>query len=300
MSEHDAPPLVSNGRVLDMRPNRLGRLEPTPASAPVDSIRERLVADGYVWLRGFLERDAVLAFRRHVFSAFADTGLVAAGSDPVDGICGADERPDLTRRRLMEIVRSAAFESFCLQPRLWRFMDQLMAGPSYLHKRKLLRHTRPGDHWATPAHYDLVYLRGGTNRIVTAWIPIGDVPVEMGGLCYLEGSDALGRRMEAEFLAASGDLPPEERVSAYNRAMKAGGMVSDDLPELAERTDSRWLVADYEAGDIMLHSPYMIHAATMNTSRDNRIRLSTDIRYQNVRDEIDARWANHWALDDML
>lgn len=30
------------------------------------------------------------------------------------------------------------------------------------------------------------------------------------------------------------------------------------------------------------------------------IRLSTDIRYQLVRDEIDVRWNNHWSLDDML
>jgi hypothetical protein len=50
----------------------------------------------------------------------------------------------------------------------------------------------------------------------------------------------------------------------------------------------------------MLHSPFMIHAATANESPDRRIRLSTDIRYQNVRDEIDARWGNHWSLDDML
>ncbi len=33
---------------------------------------------------------------------------------------------------------------------------------------------------------------------------------------------------------------------------------------------------------------------------ENRMRLSTDIRYQRIRDEIDARWQNHWTLDDML
>ena len=60
------------------------------------------------------------------------------------------------------------------------------------------------------------------------------------------------------------------------------------------------LIADYEAGDVVLHSPYMIHAATCNDDPSGRLRLSTDIRYQNVRDEIDARWANHWSLDDML
>jgi hypothetical protein len=50
----------------------------------------------------------------------------------------------------------------------------------------------------------------------------------------------------------------------------------------------------------MLHSPFMIHASTANQSVSGRIRLSTDIRYQNVDDEIDARWNNHWSLGDML
>lgn len=299
--ERPAPaPLRANGHVLDMSPKRLGRLTPSDPGEGSARLRPRLDADGYLWLKGLLPRDTVLEFRRRVFSAFADTGLIEPGSDPLRGVYSGQPEGDLVKRRLMELVRSAAYEAFCLSPELWRFMDGLLAGMSYLHKRKILRHTRPGEGRATPAHYDLVYLRGGTQRIVTAWIPIGDTPVEMGGLCYLEGSHAIGVRMEREFQAESRDLTPEERISAYNKHMKAGGWISDNLPEMAEQFDSRWLIADYEAGDVMLHSPFMIHAATANDSRDRLIRLSTDIRYQNVRDEIDARWSNHWTLDDML
>ncbi|MEO7222748.1 MAG: phytanoyl-CoA dioxygenase family protein, partial [Devosia sp.] len=152
-------------------------------------------------------------------------------------------------RRLMEYVRSAAFESFCMSPPLWQFMDRFVGGLSYLHKRKLLRHTLPNAAGSTPAHYDLIYLRGGTDRLVTAWIPVGDVPTEMGGLCYLEGSHALGVEMEAEFSRKNAELSPEERISAYNKNMTEGGWVSKDLPGMAEKFDTRWLIADYEAGD---------------------------------------------------
>jgi len=200
----------------------------------------------------------------------------------------------------MSLVRSAAYEGFCAQPPLARFMDDFLQGISYLHKRKIMRFVQPGSPTATPAHYDLVYLRGGTRRLVTAWIPIGDIPAEMGGLVYLERSHAVGVRMEAEFQAASGDLSPEERISAYNRHMAECGWVSKDLPDMAERFDTRWLAADYEAGDVVLHSPYMIHASTTNQDCSRRLRLSTDIRYQNVDDEIDVRWNNHWSLGDML
>jgi ectoine hydroxylase-related dioxygenase (phytanoyl-CoA dioxygenase family) len=126
------------------------------------------------------------------------------------------------------------------------------------------------------------------------------VPVEMGGLVYLEGSHTIGRQMEAEFKAKNAELSPEEQVSAFNKNMNDGGWLTKKLAEMADRFDTRWLITDYEAGDVVFHSPYMIHAATQNGNQHGVMRLSTDIRFQRVRDEIDARWANHWTLDDML
>jgi ectoine hydroxylase-related dioxygenase (phytanoyl-CoA dioxygenase family) len=294
-------PLEADGRMLSTAPNRFGTLTPTPADTDLQSLRRLYEEQGYVWLKGFLDRQDVLDFRAWVFAHLMETGIVEAGSDPMMGF-SSDAPGDraLADRRLMSLVRSTTYEGFCAQPRLAAFMDAFLQGISYLHKRKIMRFTRPGTATVTPAHYDLVYLRGGTTRVVTAWIPIGDIPIDMGGLVYLEGSHAIGVRMEREFDAAGASLTPEERISAYNRNMTEGGWVSKDLPDMAERFDTRWLAADYEAGDIVLHSPYMIHASTTNRDAAGRIRLSTDIRYQNVDDEIDARWANHWSLDDML
>ena len=293
------PTLRSFERTLDPSPSRLARLESSEVSTPLSTLQTRYREHGYLWLRGMLPRTAVLEFRRHFFSAFSDTGLLEPGSDPVEGFAAGAALTPLVQKRHMELVRSAAYEAFCLHPRLWRFLDGFLDGMSYLHKRKMIRYTLPGDLTGTPAHYDLIYLRGGTDRLVTAWIPLGDIPSAMGGLVYLEGSHGLGQRMEAEFAALNATLSPEERVSAYNRNMTEGGWVSKDLPDMAQRFDARWLWADYEAGDVLLHSPYMIHAATANTD-PRRMRLSTDIRYQNLHDEIDVRWNNHWTLNDML
>ena len=301
MNDVPAIPLRSNGFVLRPDARRLGWLSPSDPGEDQTALRARFERDGYLWLKGFLPRSEMLDFRRHFFTQFADTGLLAPGTDPGEGLwSGQDHDADLTHRRLMEVVRSAAYESFCLHPNLWRFLDRFLAGPSYLHKRKLIRYTRPGDASATGAHYDLTYLRGGTDRFVTAWIPIGDVPVAMGGLVYLEGSHAHGRELEHGFAAANAHLPRDERISAYNRHMNDTGWITKDLPSLADRLDARWLTADYEAGDVVLHSAHTIHAATCNDDPGRRLRLSTDIRYQNVRDEIDARWGDHWSLGDML
>lgn len=293
--------LTSNGYTLSHSPQRLGWLAATDPNTPVPVLREQFLAQGYLWLKGILPRQKVLNFRRRYFESFLETGMLKPGTDPIEGIySGEKENRGNINKVLMTFVRSAAYEAFCLMDELWQFYDRFFEGSSYLHKRKIVRHTKPHDRNCTGAHYDLVYLRGGTDRVCTSWIPIGDIPVEMGGLVYLEGSDAWGRQMEAEYQHNSTHLAPEERVSAYNRYMDNSGWMSKDLAALADKIDTRWLMADYEAGDMVVHSPYMVHAATMNVDPSGRMRLSTDIRYQRVQDEIDARWQNHWSLDDML
>ena len=185
-------------------------------------------------------------------------------------------------------------------PRLWNFYREFLEDEPYLHKRKIIRFTHPGSDYCTGGHYDLIYLRAGTDRLCTSWIPLGDIPIEMGGLLYLEHSDAVGQQMEAEFSIKNAHLPPEERISAYNRNMREAGWISTNLVEMADRFQSRWLIADYEAGDMVIHSPYMIHAATQNHDALERMRLSTDIRFQRAHDRIDQRWTQHWVPDDNL
>lgn len=292
-------PLVSNGYILSQQPQRLGWLTPSDPARPMSELRDQYAEQGYLWLRGLLDRTEVLDFRRRYFGAFAGAGLLAPGSDPVEGLyAGGGEDKAVVRRIMGEAVMWATYEAFCLARPILQFYEALMGGPPYLHKRKLIRYTKPNDAACTGAHYDLTYLRAGTDRLHTSWIPIGDIPVEMGGLIYLEGSDGWGRQLEAEFSRKNADLPPEERLSAFNKNMSETGWLTKDLPGLAERMPGRWLMADYAAGDMVVHSPYMIHASTANESAEGRMRLSTDIRYQLVSDQIDPRWGSHWSPTD--
>lgn len=272
-----AEPLISNGYRLEMTPQRLGWLEPTSASLPMEQLRSIYRQSGYLWLKGFFEPEIILDFQRFFFES------IFSGS-----------------KTFFELVSSQEYENFCTMPRLWNFYQEFMGGQPYLHKRKIIRFTHPGEDHCTGGHYDLIYLRAGTDRLFTSWIPLGDVPLEMGGLIYLERSDAVGRELEAEFSVKNAHLPPEERISAYNRNMREAGWISTNLVDMAERFKSRWLIADYEVGDMVIHSPYMIHAATQNNDPLQRMRLSTDIRFQRLTDPIDQRWAKDWVPDDQL
>jgi ectoine hydroxylase-related dioxygenase (phytanoyl-CoA dioxygenase family) len=184
--------LTSNGVALDTSPERLGQLVESDSGTPVEALQEQFKAQGYLWLKRFFDREAILEFRGRFFSTFADLGLTAPGSNPREGIySGSAVSVGALNQRLMEFVRSAAYESFCLQEKLWRFYDAFLQGPSYLHKRKIVRYTVPHTSRSTGAHYDLIYLRSGTDRVCSSWIPLGDTPMEMGGLVYLENSDTL-------------------------------------------------------------------------------------------------------------
>src|SRR5262245_57102783 len=66
--------LRSNGFVLADGAARLGRLQRSDPSQHVSQLRAHFDAHGYLWLKNFLPRDEVIAFRQHVFAAFIDTG----------------------------------------------------------------------------------------------------------------------------------------------------------------------------------------------------------------------------------
>src|SRR6185312_2987152 len=114
------------------------------------------------------DRQEVLAFRRRYFTAFMEAGLplVVPGTDPVEGLYddqAGSVDPGLHHKVLMEIVRWAEYEAFCLMTPIRRFYERFLEGAPYLHKRKIIRHGKPGDPHCTGAHYDLIYRRGGTN-----------------------------------------------------------------------------------------------------------------------------------------
>lgn len=280
---------TSNGFELDPSPRRSGELQSVPAADRGDrsALWQRLRRDGFLLLRGLLDRQRVLDLREFYFRTMQGVGLIEPGTPPLEGRDSGEQldRTALRQRLFGQIVPSPQFVDFCGQEALRGWFEWFYDDETFLHQRKILRHVRPGEcgiGTATQAHYDLVYLREGTDRLLSAWIPVGDIPREVGPLVYLEGSHVHYRRLEAE-----GALGRPRSLTA-------------DLPALARELDRRWLLADFRAGDVVVHSPHVVHASLDNVDPHGRIRLSTDIRYQRAGDPIDWRWQEHWKDDDGL
>jgi len=267
---------TSNGYVLDESPKRLGELVAVPDAERGDraALRRRLTRDGYLLLRGALDPDLVHRFRRFYLERLAPTGVWD----------GPGDRARLRQVLFGEIVPGPEYQAFCAQPAVREWYRWFLGGEPHLHRRKIIRHVKPGERgigFATQAHFDLVYLRDGTDQVLSSWIPLGDCSVRRGGLVYLEGS-------HHHYLA-------RERAGT---ARHPAASITADLPALADELDARWLVADYAAGDMVVHTAYTVHAALDNV--DTEVRLSTDIRYQRLDQPADQRWQHDWHTDDGL
>jgi phytanoyl-CoA hydroxylase len=166
----------------------------------------------------------------------------------------------------------------------------------------MLRHNVPGG-LSTGIHYDRIFLRAGESEFLTAWVPIGDCAANGGGLMYIEGSSQLGKNVEADFMARarSDGMTEEERLSGFNRNMGASGQLAQDAATFG-KGKGKWITANYEAGDVVFHNPYMVHGAVKNEDFETgRIRLSTDLRFYEEGSRLDERWMKaYWAPDDGL
>lgn len=169
-------------------------------------------------------------------------------------------------------------------------------------KRAMMRHNCPNS-LGTGVHYDKLFLRGSDDDFLTAWVPMGDCTARGGGLMYLEDSNQLGRELEQEFKDNAKNLGDKERVNAFNKHMADDGNLSHDAEGFRQtqaKGKLKWLVGDFEAGDVVFHTPHMIHSSAANEDEKGRIRQGSDLRFYEAGAEVDRRWCNHWKNGDNL
>ncbi|KAK5800309.1 hypothetical protein VI817_002521 [Penicillium citrinum] len=298
---------------------RVGFLKATHLSLPLDEMRQRLKQDGYLFIKGLIPRADVLDMRESYFRQYAATSLLEPGTSPRDGIFNSSSHPDahkgiggsglpsdpIEEKVLIDAHKDLHYRKFVEHPALTEFIRRLMDWKEHrILDRTMLRHNVPFG-LGTGIHYDKLFLRGGNGFFLTAWVPIGDIAINGGGLCYLENSVSLGQYVENDYTKRAESFTEQEKISAFNVNMLDGGMIASSPQNFqamhSEYGEHRWLVTDYEAGDVVFHDPYSIHASGRNEDKSGRIRLSSDLRFYDKNDPgIDQRWYKIWAPGDGL
>lgn len=267
--------------------DQIDNLRPTTLDTPIEEARRRYSEDGYLFVKGLLPRQDVLQARQEYFRLLAPSGVLRAGSNPVDGIfdstqdkldfpgigagqAAANGRPSGPHPEVAEKFVDLALkahtedwykEVFCKHPVLRDYIARLTGwGDNALGMRRtLLRNNTPGNK-AIGVHYDQIFLRHGEDTAITAWVPMGDISREGGGLIYLERGHTLGADIERDFTEKARDsgMTDDEAKNAFNQNMMSGGLLDDGPAEFGRRHARKWLVTAYEAGDVVLHNAYMV------------------------------------------
>jgi ectoine hydroxylase-related dioxygenase (phytanoyl-CoA dioxygenase family) len=132
----------------------------------------------------------------------------------------------------------------------------------------------------------------GTHGHMTCWLPYGDISYELGGLMVLEGSH---RRMDLLRNYVYRDVDtfcenrPAEAADARAGRWTFSGTLSHNPPVLRRKFGGRWLTTEYKAGDFLTFGMFLVHASLDNRTA-NRLRLSSDCRYQRASEPVDDRW----------
>jgi ectoine hydroxylase-related dioxygenase (phytanoyl-CoA dioxygenase family) len=278
------PILSSNGLPVSTDPDRFGPLREAPARA---RWRSQYLADGYLVLRGAVSRETVLAARARYLSGF-DASLCVDG-DARAGVFSGTLPVNLPTHGVAghpahDFVRSDAFAALANAPAFTDIAAALLDTDVIRVPRTPLRHFIKGSCRASRAHTDRTYLDEPAERCMTLWVPLGDCPIEAGSLMYLENSHTI-ENIEMHLR----DNAPTDRANDHRP-------ISHDLNWVANRAQSRWLTANFKAGDVVAHVPTIVHASLDPTT--DFMRVSTDLRFLRADVPLDARWQGHWAADD--
>lgn len=267
--------------------DQYGDLKQTSLDTPIEQARLRFKEDGYLFVKGLIPRQDVLKVREEYFKLLSPSGVLKPGTNPVDGIfdqtqdkldfpgigagfADANGRPTgphpEVASKFIDLALKAHTEPwykevFCNHPDLLAYISRLTGWghDTIAIRRTLLRNNTPGNK-AIGVHYDQIFLRHGEDTSVTAWVPMGDISRQGGGLIYLEKGHSLGSDMEQAFTikAKATGLTEAETRSAFNQNMMTGGLLSDGPLAFGKEHNRRWLITDYQAGDVVLHNAYAV------------------------------------------
>lgn len=261
------------------RLNQVGFLAESARSEAGRSLAE----NGYSLLRGFFDREKVLAVRQEIAHKLHAEGHLDPNY-PIEK-CIATQGLDLAFRPDISNA-SASLKSLIYSEEVMSFFSELLGGTAMHYDYTWLRVVAPGK--GTSPHCDIVYMGRGTRNLVTMWVPYGDVPLSVGGLLILENSHRLQQVHETYGQLDVDAICQTQQNQTAHAGFEASGAIDNDFNSLQARYGGRWLSANYEAGDALIFGMQTIHGSLDNGS--NQIRLSSDSRYQLASESADERW----------
>lgn len=252
---------------------------PNPIEPYVDSmellsdpvkLRARAEEEGYLFFKGLLPTEPLLEVRRHILEILDRHGFLDQQAERMEGKMNMEKVAQsvpfegCTEEVYRDVQRLESFHRLSHHPELLRIYEALFDAPVLPHPRNIARVLFPGPQArTTPPHQDFPHVQG-SQQTWTAWFPLGDCPVELGGLSVLKGSHQNG-------------------ILDVKEAEGAGG-----LECIVRDTQLSWMQTNFEAGDVLTFLSTNVHQGLPN-QRGNIARVSCDFRYQAISEPVEEK-----------
>lgn len=297
MSAVTLPNLTTRGVALDQSADAFGFLRTSHEIAEDGAaLQSRMAEDGYLYMPGLLDRSLIAEVRQVLLHRLDEQGWL----NPDYPLDDAVVAPDRSSYFMADLAKNnAPLFSALYQGPMMRFFECLLGGPVRHFDFTWVRVVTPGN--STAPHCDIVYMGRGTPRLYTAWTPLGDVDLSLGGLMVLENShrrgEKLGNYLQRDVDSFCANGPNAEKIASGKMNWESwedptkewDGAITHDVRLLREQLGGRWLTSPhYQMGDVLVFAINTVHASLDNPS--NRIRLSSDTRYQRADEPADERW----------
>jgi hypothetical protein len=240
------------------------------------ALRRRLAEDGYLFLRGVLDRDAVMDARREVLARLAAVDEIVPGGDVFTGCSARKARePDLGRF-WRSVSEGPALRAATHGRDISRVMEIVAGEAPRAQDFLFLRVGVPGR--ATGLHFDYPFFTRMHDQVWTVWTSMGDTPVSRGPLMVVENSHRFSDLVES--VVGFDVVRDTSRKAAF----------ADNAIDFARARGTRLLTADFRAGDVILFGMYLLHGSLDHSDPGGTVRVSTDLRWQPARLPADPRY----------
>lgn len=220
-------------------------------------LAQRYSEDGYLFLRGVLEREPLLEVRDALTEVLQSKGIAVpspegprwTGGDPsaldeLDFFASGAELRYIENSDVQRVIEKA----WGHKPFIWRTVGIFPAFPD-------------DNAFIKIPHQDRFFPDDEADSYATAWLPLTTIDDECGGLTVAVGSHRDGRR-EVKVL---------DDMRMRHNADPVKGIRPEDVPE-------PWTTGHMQPGDMFLFHSLAVHSGLANFS--DRIRLALAIRFQ--------------------
>jgi len=214
--------------------------------------------NGYLYFKNFFDESVIVNLRNIIIDILKKESWIKNITDQVIPLLPVRKVGDIEFFKCIEaIMAKEEIHKFCNNSLILDFLEQFIGRGIIIHPRKTIRLIYPylmNQEGLFLAHQDFYYVKGEIDTI-TIWIPLGNYPIEYGGLKILEGSHKKG-------------LFPIKKD-------KSGEFLSCKVSDI-EIKDHDWKQANYKIGDVLIFHSLTLHETGINHS--DEFRLSIDFR----------------------